>query len=342
MITRMRTVRPDSRLRALLFAAFAVLANMMAVGECPAQRLEGSLRVVVVSDINGSYGTTSYTPELHRVMRLIREEWRPDLVLAAGDLVAGQKASLEDEQRRAMWRAFDSSIALPLRDAGIPFGFTLGNHDASPSFSRDREIAVEYWRESLHTPRLAFVDSGHFPLYYSFVQGGVFFLAWDASHAGAASDGPMLEWVRRQLGSKQARAAAHRIVIGHLPLYAVAVGRNTPGNILARPDSLVALFERNNVALYISGHHHAYYPGRRGNVRLLACGALGQGPRPLLGASSPPMRTVSILDITMDSIACRTFALPSKRSEPLREIPLDELPPHVDGVTGRVDRWDLP
>jgi hypothetical protein len=51
------------------------------------------------------------------------------------------------------------------------------------------------------------------------------------------------------------------------------------------------------VDTYISGHHHAYYAGRRGTLELLHTGALGEGPRPLLGTVLPSPRTVTILDL---------------------------------------------
>jgi hypothetical protein len=90
--------------------------------------------------------------------------------------------------------------------------------------------------------------------------------------------------------------APYRIVLGHLPLYPVAEGRNRAGEVLAEPDSLRALLEAYGVHLYISGHHHAYYPGRRGGLDLLASGALGDGPRPLIGDTVPSPRTVTLLD----------------------------------------------
>ena len=48
------------------------------------------------------------------------------------------------------------------------------------------------------------------------------------------------------------------------------------------------------VLLYISGHHHGFYPGRdpQSGLRMLGAGCLGGGPRPLLGEE----RTVEDLD----------------------------------------------
>lgn len=332
------------RLRALLPTALAACASVPGAGAPDPG--EGRFRVVVVSDLNGPYGSTAYGPEVHRAVREIRETWRPDLVLAAGDLVAGQKPSLSDAEVRAMWAAFDAAVARPLREAGIPFAFTLGNHDGSayPAHRRDRALAVEHWRDPRHRPGVALAEGGRFPLYYAFAAGPLFVVAWDASWAGAAGDTAMLAWVRRELAGERARAARWRLVLGHLPLYAVAEGRNRPGEVLEEPDSLRALLERHGVHAYLSGHHHAYYPGRRGALELLHAGALGDGPRPLLGGAAPPARTVTLLDFhpAADSVAWTTYAFEDDAPGGLRPVPAAELPPALHGVNGRVVRRDLP
>jgi hypothetical protein len=305
----------------------------------------GDLRIVVISDLNSSYGSTEYEPEVHRTITLIRDEWKPDLVLAAGDLIAGQRPTLSDDNVRAMWAAFDSVVARPLREASIPFGFTLGNHDGSayPAHQRDRALAVEHWHRPEHRPGVEFVDSTHFPVYYSFRQGSVFVLAWDASNAETVRNAEMMAWVQEQLGSEAAQAARYRLVLGHLPLYAVAQGRNRPGEVLDEPDSLRAILERYGVHTYISGHHHAHYPGRRGELELLYSGALGQGARQLLGSEAPAVQTVTILDFhfAADSVAYTTLVFEGEAPKRMRRLDPAELPPRIDGFNGHVVRRDV-
>jgi hypothetical protein len=300
-------------------------------------------RVVVISDLNSAYGSTTYGPEVSTAVRMIREEWRPDLVLAAGDLIAGQRPSLTDENVRAMWSAFDSVVGAPLRSAGIPFGFSLGNHDASayPAHQRDRAFAVEHWRAAQRHPGVAFVDSTHFPLYYSFRQGPLFVIAWDATSAIMPQDTTLMRWLQGQLGSDAARRAPFRLVLGHLPLYAVAEGRDRPGEVLESPDSLRALLERHEVHTYISGHHHAYYPGRRGALELLHTGAIGDGPRPLLGAVEPSPRTVTILDFhpSAGTVTYSTFEVSGTVVGD--SVPLTSLPLRLEGHNGHVVRRDV-
>lgn len=340
--TTRRRPTPARRLLALLALLLSAGALPLAAQEVP----RGDLRVVVMSDLNGSYGSTGYEPAVHRAVRLVREVWRPDLVLAAGDLIAGQKPALPDERVRAMWAAFDSVVAGPLREAGVPFGFALGNHDASahPAHERDRGLALEHWGDPARHPGVAFVDSTHFPRYYSFAQGELFVLVWDATAAGTVRDRAMMEWLHEQLGSERARAARRRWVVGHLPLYAVSEGRNRAGEVLEEPDSLGAVLERYGVHTYVSGHHHAFYHGRRGALELLYAGALGQGARRMLGSEAPPRQTVTVADFFLDadSVAYTTYAFDPEDPARMRVVDLSELPPVIHGVNGHVVRRDLP
>lgn len=132
------------------------------------------LRLVLLSDFNGSYGSTRYPPALGRVLGRVLNEWKPALVLSAGDLIAGQKASLSDVNVRAMWATFERDVRGPLAGAGIPFAFALGNHDAS--LARDRHEAAAYW--GAHPPALTYAERAAFPFRYSFTQGGCSWPCW--------------------------------------------------------------------------------------------------------------------------------------------------------------------
>jgi hypothetical protein len=80
---------------------------------------------VVISDLNGAYGSTDYDPEVDQAIALM-PFWNPDLVLCSGDMIAGQRTSLTRVQIQAMWAAFDRHVAAPLT---IRRGYLL----ASPS-----------------------------------------------------------------------------------------------------------------------------------------------------------------------------------------------------------------
>jgi hypothetical protein len=348
---RISILHPTRRAaRALLLCACVVCACVAAACGVAAvgagtddSAAAGSLRVVVISDLNSAYGSTRYRPEVGAAIGLIRDHWRPDLVLAAGDLIAGQRPSLEDDQVRAMWAAFDEVVAAPLRAARIPFGFALGNHDASayPAHARDRQLALAHWRAAERETGLAFVDRAHFPLYYTFRQGPLFVLVWDAASATLPGDTALLRWLDAQLSSEPARTAAFRIVLGHLPLYAVAEGRDRPGEVLDEADALRTRLEGHGVHTYIGGHHHAYFAGRRGTLELLHTGALGEGPRPLLGTGLPSPRTATILDLDAASGEVRYTTVIIDDGAPADTVPLHSLPRRIDGHNGYVLRRDV-
>ncbi len=283
-------------------------ANMASEPAGSADSERGDVRIVVISDLNSAYGSTSYEPEVGQAIALI-PDWNPDLVLAGGDMVAGQKKELSNGQVQAMWNAFDDVVRQPLDAAGIPFGFTIGNHDGSGAkrqgkfwFARDRALASDYWNRV--NPDLPFVDRAQFPFYYSFMQDEVFYLVWDASTAELGEQ--QLAWVEAQLSSDQAQAAKARLVIGHLPLYPVAVRRDRPGEFLNNSDQLQQLLEKYDVHTYISGHNHAYYPGQRGELELLYSGALGGGPRQLLGSEAEPFKALTVVDLFLEDEVGKT------------------------------------
>jgi Icc-related predicted phosphoesterase len=265
--------------------------------------LKQEIRVVVISDLNGEYGTTSYAPEVIKSISLIKQ-WKPDLVLCAGDMIAGQKYSLTKKQIQSMWMAFNNNIALPLKQLNIPFGFSLGNHDASGAMYRDqltfykeRIIASKFWNNSQRNLRLNFIDKSKFPFYYTFNQNNIFYLVLDASTHIISKE--QLTWIEHSLKSLESKQAKLRFVIGHLPLFPIAVGRNNNGNFIKNGEKLQFLLEKYDVHTYISGHHHAYYPGKKGKLELLYSGALGGGPRRLLNSKLPPIKTLTVINISL-------------------------------------------
>lgn len=299
-------------------------------------------RIVVISDLNSQYGSTEYEPEVDRAIASI-PEWQPDLVLSGGDMIAGQKASLTQSQIEAMWTAFDRHVAAPLLQYDIPFGFTIGNHDGSGAiknqtfvFGNERDFARAYWSKKEHKLGLDFVDRANFPFYYSFQQNDIFFLVWDASTHIISEQ--QLAWVNKTLNSEAAQQASMSIAIGHLPLYPVAAAKNKPGEYLANGKELRSLLEENRVHLYVSGHHHAYYPGKKGKLELLHAGALGQGARQLIHSDALPHQTITIvdLDLTKTQLFYTTY---DPRTWEI--ISLEELPLSITGENGTIFRHDF-
>lgn len=301
------------------------------------------ITIAIISDLNSQYGATEYEPEVKRAISLITEQWQPDLVLGGGDAIAGQKQSLTEAQIKAMWQAFDNIIALPLRKAKIPYAFTIGNHDGSGAiknqqfvFAQERNLAATYWNDPQHNSGIDFVDRANFPFYYTFQQKNIFYLVWDASTN--IIDAQQLAWIEQSLNSKMAQQAAIRIAIGHLPLYAVTEAKNKPGEYLAEAEKLRSLLSKYRVHTYISGHHHAYYPGKKGLLQLLHAGALGQGARQLIGSELLPRQTVTLMKINPISqiTAYTTYDLKT-----LATIKNSELPRFIVSQNGLILRNDI-
>ena len=253
-----------------------------------------ALRVGLISDLNSSYGSTNYIPAVQQGLdQLIA--LRPDLMVCAGDMVAGQKRGLSGQQLDAMWRGFETAVLQRLQKAGIPLLPAIGNHDGSPGFPADRAAVRRFWTPLRSRMGLKLADASQFPFRYTVLQDGIFWLVWDASSARVPED--QLVWAQRQLASADARAARARFVVGHLPLVGVGQGKDRPGEVLDRGSALQSVMENARVQAYISGHHHAWFSGRRGQLDLIQLGALGSGPRRLLDGGAPAQQTFTLLEI---------------------------------------------
>jgi 3',5'-cyclic AMP phosphodiesterase CpdA len=289
-----------------------------------------AFRVVVISDLNGSYGSTDYNPRVDQAEIAIIA-MRPDLVISTGDMVAGQqRPHLSEVEVRAMWAAFHATVSDPLARAGIPFVVTPGNHDASAygGFEHERELYDEAWRD--RKPALDWVDGRDFPFFYAFDAGRHRFVSLDATTLGAL--GP--EQMERLSGVLES-STGPAIVFSHLPLWPFAQGRET--EIIGDPE-LADLFAAGGVALALSGHHHAYYPGARDGIAYVGQACLSGGPRRLLGETDLSPHGFTVLDIDPEGKVDV-----SARIGPGFEavLPVDSLPARLGQGIGALTRLDL-
>lgn len=284
-------------------------------------------RVAVLSDLNGSYGSTTYASTVHAAVERV-VAWAPDLVLSTGDMVAGQRADLD---YRAMWDGFHAAVSDPLADASIPFAVTPGNHDASgyASFAEERAIFVDEWNE--RRPDVTFVDDADYPLRYAYRLGPALFVSLDDTTVGSLASEQM-SWLEGVLGANE---AALTIVYGHLPLYPFAEGRET--ETIGDP-ALEALLNEHGVDLFISGHHHAYYPGRRGPLRLVSMACQGASPRPLIGGDGTRSRSVLLFELDEGGVRMLDAFGGDGYDE---RVERSTLPEHVGEGELRIDRDDL-
>jgi hypothetical protein len=323
----------------LVVLAWATLARAQLAP--PADPERGDLRVVVFGDFNGPYGSLAYPPAVARVLDAVAGTWRPDLVLLPGDVVAGQSRALPDERFAEMWTAFDAAVAAPLRAAGIPYAVAMGNHDGSKgrdadggyAFARERLAAAAYWSDDRHRAGLDIVEDARFPFAWSFRVGPLFVAVVDAS-------GPVLDEAERAdladvLRTEAAREASLRWAMGHLPLVGIAHGRDREGEVLWQAPALQDLLTTHGVDTFVSGHQAAFYAGRWEGLELLFSG--GVGARTLRGTTLPARSTVSVVDVAWNPVhvTIHTFDVAD-----LRPLSVEDLPAHVDGFGGRVERSD--
>ena len=287
----------------------------------------GELRLALISDLNGAYGSTRYSPTVVKGLDLL-SQLKPDLVLCAGDMVAGQKLSLTDSQLEAMWGSFQSTILNPLLQQGIGMIPTMGNHDASSQttgsryvFARERHQAATFWERQKRQLGFEFIDAERYPFQFSVKQPGLFVVVIDASSATVDQD--QRRWLEQALASESRSSKDCCVVMGHLPLTAISVGRDRAGECIADAIQLTDLMQRHQVDLYLSGHHHAWYPGELTGQRVLSLGAMGNGPRRLLGTQRTSDPSITLLDLFQATKAVRETTFSLKTLEP---ISLDSLP----------------
>jgi hypothetical protein len=321
----MPAVSPRVRL-----AALALL--LLAAAWQPSAR--AALTVVVISDLNGSYGSTHYEPGVSvAVSRIL--ELQPDLVISTGDMVAGQRLHppLGASAIEAMWTAFHATVSAPLAEAGIPFAVTPGNHDASayPTFQAERETFQAQWQS--RAPRVEFVDRDGYPFSYAFALDGVLFVSLDVTKVGAL-DEAQRRWLDGLLEA-HGKSYRHRVVFSHLPIYPFTEGRESE---VSADHELERILQKHDVELYLSGHHHAYYPGYHAGIRFVSQACLGAGPRPLIGTGSRAGRALTVLEFDeQGSITIEARGGPQFR-DPLE---LRRLPEQIRSRFGTLLRDDL-
>jgi hypothetical protein len=283
------------------------------------------VHVAVISDLNGSYGSTSYSSDVDAAIGAIVDD-PPDVVLVTGDMVAGQQRGLDYP---AMWNGFHASVTTPLTRAGIPLAVTPGNHDASAygGFEAERAEFARQW--DARVPAVTMVDATDYPFRYAFTVRDVLFVSLDATTVGSLSSGQRA-WVDAVL----ATPAAARVVYAHVPIHPFAIGRESE---VLGDDALEDILIAHGVDLFVSGHHHAYYPGRHGALRVVSMACLGSGARALIGTTGTSPKGLLRFTVGVDGITGLDAFGGSRFDAP---VPRSSLPESVGSGAERVVRDD--
>jgi len=146
---------------------------------------------------------------------------RPELVLAAGDLIKGSAIDTLDREWAQAWS--DSKLC------GAPFFPVPGNHDtAGPETS-------------------ALWEKLYGPLRYSFDRGNVHFVGLNTMEAGGLQFPAVLAWLKADLAAAKAK---HIVVFQHDPVWAGDWPRWQPVHNILR---------QYPVRLVLAGHWHSYH-----------------------------------------------------------------------------------
>jgi len=290
-------------------------------------------RIVVISDINGSYGSTTYHKRVSIAVEAIIA-LQPDLVIGAGDMVAGQKQPLLDKAHLdRMWASFNQVVADPLKEAGIDLIISPGNHDASafPGFDLERERFKAQWTNRL--PKVTLLEGSDWPRRYALRFGNTLIISIDGTRPGKLQNAD-LELLRTTL-EREASSAQSILVVSHLPQWPFAQGREK--DIITDP-ALTALLAKYEVDFFISGHHHVFYPGiDNGGVKHLAVGPLGGNARKFVGQSGREPFSFTVLDLCSEG-----FRVQARKSPGFsQEIPFSSLPAKINGPSVSLRRLDL-
>lgn len=303
---------------------FILLALLLLASKAYAQT------IVLVSDLNGRYGSAEYHKRIPVAMEAI-VGLEPDAVISVGDMVAGQRKPLLDGPHiDRMWRAFNHTVADPLAATGIPLAVTPGNHDGSGfhEFELERRHFEEQWKN--RGERLDILPGSEWPRRYAARLDGVLLLAFDGTMPGKLPT-TEIEFLEGML-SRYAEAEKITIAFSHLPMWPLATGREK--EILDDP-GLLDLLHRYDVDIYASGHHHLYHAGTDDAGMLhLAVGALGGNVRSFSGEAVKQRHSFVVLELDGAVPEIRAMSAPDFTQ------PLDpaDLPVRIEGSMGTLER----
>jgi len=321
-------------LTCLLFTGWLMgLPGVFAQSLNPQQQY-APVTIAVISDLNGSYGSSKYDKPIPAVISHIRD-LQPDLVISTGDMIAGQRFRplLRRPQLEAMWASFHNKVSDPITTASIPLAITAGNHDASLSrkFRLEREIYETQWKARV--PKVDFIERSQYPFYYAFEIKNVLFIGLDASIVGPLST-QQFSWLQTLL-EQNAGKFRQTIAFSHLPIWPVAQSRER--DIIGDP-KLEDLLLSYQVGLYLSGHHHTYYPGYKDGILYVSQARLGSGRRKYIGSNLSSDRGFTLIEIDEKN---RIHVNGYNASDMDQAIDIKSLPQQIKSQHARLIREDL-
>ena len=177
-----------------------------------------------------------------------------------------------------MWKGFHYQVGDVFFDNYIEFIMAPGNHDASgySQYIEERHAMMRAFES--RKPKAPLLEGSHYPFYSAVIIRDILVIALDITRPIQDND-PQLEWLSVILQNHASSRA--NIVLGHLPLFPIDFG--SFWEVASSRKLLEILKNAPSPTLYFSGHHHIFYPAHVGELRLIACPALGADPRSMSG-----------------------------------------------------------
>ncbi|MHA2223362.1 MAG: metallophosphoesterase [Candidatus Thorarchaeota archaeon] len=199
-------------------------------------------KMVIVGD-NRPRTTITQPEEWETIAQMIADE-EPHIVISTGDYVR----DVEDDHADNLvaWNYFTEINDLIGHYA--PMYAVIGNHDRARGGTLP--LRLEYFFD-------AFVQYDEPSPYYSFDYAGVHFTFLMTYEYGYDSRvGPdQLTWLENDLATTN---RAMKFVVAHTPMYPVVHIDDSLNMYPEERDALQALFEEQNVSLYMTGHDHLF------------------------------------------------------------------------------------
>jgi hypothetical protein len=146
--------------------------------------------------------------------------------------------------------------------AGIPFFFTVGNHDVTGTQDLQNPRRAIGLANALAANANLLPPDGSprrlkgYPT-YAFGYGNTFVVEFDSNIAG---DSVQYRWVRSQLESLDRRRFVNVVMVFHHPVFSSGPhgGRSIEPSVAALRQLYMPLFRKHHVKLLLSGHEHLF------------------------------------------------------------------------------------
>ncbi len=236
-----------------LFAIFALLVLLNAGSAHTASAAQQPVFTFTVFGDNQPPQATASQPVRFRELLARMKTLSPDFAVCTGDSIYGASSLA---RLRLQYKDYTDTVVSLF---GGKVYQTIGNHEAFGTKS-----SQEFFQKELGS------------LYYSFDKGDSHFIVLDGDVNGEEGKitGDQLAWLKDDL--YKARAAGHKFVFLHRPLYPVGghTGSSMDTSRVDR-DALHGLFARNRITAVFSGHEHLFNAQKRNGVIYIISGGGG-------------------------------------------------------------------